>query len=380
MTHTDTYFLLLGASIALSFAIVIALWRDRSVHPTLRWSATLMVLAGALYNAVAGPAAALFTPVQLVAARVVAASAVVLLWSIVRMLFDRHYTERQMRLWPLWLIGAGIVAPALAGALVPKLRPAAIGVSVVLVAALLLHMLGLLLLGRRDDLDAYRRLLRLLLAGGGSLYIGLVLLAYFMDWREGRPVLAAIAQAGVQATFKLAWLALTVGSPSPLARLYATTHAAEPSPAQVLAPRAAVPSVGEDATAARNPVGEALAARQAARIIEAVEAGGLYRRQGLSIGELARHLQLPEHRVRSVINGHLGFRNYTAFLNHFRLREVARRLRSAEDAHLPILTIALDTGYASIGPFNRAFRDAFGQTPTEFRRAGTSPETAENPV
>jgi AraC-like DNA-binding protein len=40
---------------------------------------------------------------------------------------------------------------------------------------------------------------------------------------------------------------------------------------------------------------------------------------------------------------------------------------AAED--LPILTIALDSGYGSIGPFNRAFRQRYGMTPTEYRAA-----------
>jgi AraC-like DNA-binding protein len=33
-----------------------------------------------------------------------------------------------------------------------------------------------------------------------------------------------------------------------------------------------------------------------------------------------------------------------------------------------VLTIALAAGFQSIGPFNRAFKAATGQTPTEFRR------------
>jgi AraC-like DNA-binding protein len=35
---------------------------------------------------------------------------------------------------------------------------------------------------------------------------------------------------------------------------------------------------------------------------------------------------------------------------------------------MPVLTIALDAGFQSIGPFNRAFKAATGVTPTEFRR------------
>ena len=36
---------------------------------------------------------------------------------------------------------------------------------------------------------------------------------------------------------------------------------------------------------------------------------------------------------------------------------------------VPILTIALDAGFASLGPFNRAFKAETGLTPTEYRRA-----------
>jgi AraC-like DNA-binding protein len=35
---------------------------------------------------------------------------------------------------------------------------------------------------------------------------------------------------------------------------------------------------------------------------------------------------------------------------------------------VPILTIALDTGFGSIGPFNRAFKAHTGLTPSEYRR------------
>ena len=37
-------------------------------------------------------------------------------------------------------------------------------------------------------------------------------------------------------------------------------------------------------------------------------------------------------------------------------------------AEVPILTIALDAGFQSIGPFNRAFKAETGMTPSEFRR------------
>jgi AraC-like DNA-binding protein len=35
---------------------------------------------------------------------------------------------------------------------------------------------------------------------------------------------------------------------------------------------------------------------------------------------------------------------------------------------VPVLTIAMDAGFPSIGPFTRAFNARAGMTPTEFRR------------
>ena len=35
---------------------------------------------------------------------------------------------------------------------------------------------------------------------------------------------------------------------------------------------------------------------------------------------------------------------------------------------VPILTVALDAGFQSLGPFNRAFKAQTGMTPSEFRR------------
>ena len=92
--------------------------------------------------------------------------------------------------------------------------------------------------------------------------------------------------------------------------------------------------------------------------------GHAYRREGLSLADLAQTTHMTEATLRALINQRLGFRNFNDFLHHHRLREATERL-SRED--LPILTIALECGYGSIGPFNRAFKQRMGATPTEFR-------------
>jgi AraC-like DNA-binding protein len=105
----------------------------------------------------------------------------------------------------------------------------------------------------------------------------------------------------------------------------------------------------------------------AARVVERMDERKLWRVEGLGIAALAREMGTHEHRLRRAINRHLGYRNFNDFLHEYRLREAARRLGDAAEAHVPILTIALECGYGSIGPFNRAFKARYGVTPGQFR-------------
>lgn len=95
---------------------------------------------------------------------------------------------------------------------------------------------------------------------------------------------------------------------------------------------------------------------------------GVYRKPGLTVGGLANELSIPEHRLRKLINEQLGHRNFTAYLNEYRISEVKSRLADPASARIQIAQIAYEAGFNSIGPFNRAFRQATEQTPTEFRR------------
>lgn len=94
-----------------------------------------------------------------------------------------------------------------------------------------------------------------------------------------------------------------------------------------------------------------------------------WRDEKLTIARLAAQLDEPEYRLRRAINGTLGHRNFAAFLNGYRLAEVKAALADPSQRDVPIITIALDAGFGSLGPFNRAFRETEGMTPSEFRAA-----------
>lgn len=88
---------------------------------------------------------------------------------------------------------------------------------------------------------------------------------------------------------------------------------------------------------------------------------------GLTISKLSDDLRIPEHRLRHLINQHLGYRNFSDFLNHHRIERAKEQLSDQERRNIPVLTVAMELGYGSLGPFNRAFKERTGLTPTEFR-------------
>ncbi len=133
------------------------------------------------------------------------------------------------------------------------------------------------------------------------------------------------------------------------------------------------PQAGSVQSLADKPQPVPAATGQEAALLDALrklmEDGKAYRDDSLSIASLSQSLGVQEYRLRRLINGQLGHRNFSAFVNGYRLAEATAALADPGQAEVPILTIALDAGFGSIGPFNRAFKAHTGLTPTEYRRA-----------
>jgi len=98
----------------------------------------------------------------------------------------------------------------------------------------------------------------------------------------------------------------------------------------------------------------------------------IYRHDNITIGTLATKLRIPEYRLRRLINQRLGYRNFNVFLNEHRIAEAKAALADPSQAQVPVITIAMDAGFQSLGPFNRAFKATTGVTPSEYRRLNAS--------
>lgn len=105
-----------------------------------------------------------------------------------------------------------------------------------------------------------------------------------------------------------------------------------------------------------------------ARLRDYMDVEAPWREMGLTIGQLAERLEAPQYRLRQAINAGMGYRNFSDFLNSYRIREATGRLRDPQQTQLPVLTIAMDAGFRSLSSFNKAFKDTHGVTPTAWRR------------
>lgn len=284
------------------------------------------------------------------------------MWLAARALFDDGFAPRPVLLaGPLALAALGLAAnlPRLDAAAAGLPDPGLTPLGLVHAAALLLGTAAALwevARGWRDDLVDQRRVLRRWMVLGIALY-GAVALAVELALR-GHDVGLLLPALHVTGIGLLALgLALLVARHS-LAAIFGPA----PPPVRPAAPAAQVQAAAPPVL----PMAPPAASPARARLDDAMAEQALYRREGLTLAQLAEALDMAEAPLRRLINQELGFRNFNDFLHHHRLGAAAPRLAAEE---LPILSIALDSGYASIGPFNRAFRQRFGMTPTEYRAA-----------
>jgi putative ABC transport system permease protein len=104
------------------------------------------------------------------------------------------------------------------------------------------------------------------------------------------------------------------------------------------------------------------------RLKEAVAANRLYEDAELTLATLAVKLMIHPHDLSRIIN--LGLdKNFSDFINEFRVREVARKMQDPAYDRLTLLGIAYESGFNSKRTFNRVFKEMTGKTPVEYKNS-----------
>jgi len=104
------------------------------------------------------------------------------------------------------------------------------------------------------------------------------------------------------------------------------------------------------------------------KLDRAMEDDNLYLDPSLKISALARRIGVGEHSLRHLINQKLGYRNFPAFLNRYRIDFAKAQLKDPALSDKTILSIAMESGFNSLSAFNRAFRQESGTTPRQYRQ------------
>jgi AraC-like DNA-binding protein len=275
---------------------------------------------------------------------------VVVFWLFTRALFDETF---RLRAWH-GLVWAAVVAFSFVNCM--WLAPAS-GVQPSIIAINLIA-LGFIALAVTQTISSWsadlverRRGVRVVIVGAAALYGGLNAILQIL-WSGGGTELAntvnSAALAAVVAAISFAMMRVDG------AELFPVMPAVE---AEVVGPQ--VSDSGAD-----QKLVDALMRLMADERI--------YRHENISIGTLATKLKIPEYRLRRLINQRLGYRNFNVFLNAHRIAEAKAARADPSQAEVPVITIAMDAGFQSLGPFNRAFKATTGVTPSEYRRLKAS--------
>lgn len=275
-------------------------------------------------------------------------------WWLVRVAFD----DQTNLAWPVPKVAALLLIAGLGSA-----SPAWQAAQKAIAAAVMLAALWRLAAAWPQDLVSDRRRVRLWLVAYTGAH-GLAVLAVELvlqgqrapSWLETINVAVIMAALGATATYLLR------SDANAMQTLFGADPEQSPSSQKV------DPSVPALAREAEQPADDAGDEARLQDLEHLMTVKTIYRDPELTLSAVADQLGLPDYRLRDLIHNRLGHRNFPAFVNAYRLAEVERSLIDPALARRPILTLALEAGFGSIGPFNRAFRERHGLTPTEFRK------------
>lgn len=345
--------------------ILLTLWRAPRTPVTTYFA----LFAGAMFCAAL---AFLYGPALGPLAPVVAIGAIAgcgWFWLFARALFQ---PEPRYEIWPLVLVGA-IIAPEMAAQIIAALAPGAVAapaygaVMRVMENAQALTSSTVLVLVLAEAARGYNRATPLherrfrlaFIAAYGALAAVSVLWvrqaaagSFPAEWgdaiRSGC-MLAALAMAGLAVRYRLA---CPVNAP-----------AQQPAPANDRKQRPSPAPAADAETAAL--------ARKIAGLFERPE---VYTTPTLKVADLAAMLGQPDYKVSRCITGAMGFANFNRLVNFHRIEHAKAMLSDPSFDERSILAVGMDCGFGSIGPFNRAFKEATGATPRAWRAARATRE------
>ena len=269
-------------------------------------------------------------------------------WLFTRALFR---PEASMARWPFYLLGATVLFEgaweitnglATTGEVRRIIANGASFLCISLLAATFVEALS----GYDRDSSLKERRFRQIYVGAFGLILGIT-----MFWALGAPEGSLAAQTDLPMRLAFAALAIVGGR---FAIDFRKKHPL--SNTKTSSRRHSQPAVID-----------AESANLARRIRAALEKDQFFATPQLKISDLSAALGEPDYKVTQCITSAMGHANFNRLVNAYRIAAAKAALANSDNDDRQILAIALDCGFNSIGPFNRAFKREVGMTPRAFR-------------
>lgn len=330
-------------AVALLLLLISLACRDAKNSKPARFAALLSLSATALLLGTPHPDLVLpIIPHTIV--RFLDVPSVIFAWWFGRALFEDDFTLGALE----WTVMVVLIIPIILFrldelGLIDKLPEWLIFLSSGISIALMAHLIYVTIQGRHDDMIETRRQVRLYFLIALALSTIIILISERL-FSQHHPIEVNTLRAAI--TLVLAFWATYWMLSFQSEKLSFETQQFEPRETSGIDPRDAQLHIA---------------------LIEQMKNHYAYMEPGLSISALAEKLNAPEHHLRALINKGLGYRNFSSFINHYRIEAVKRAMQDPDKSRTPILSLAMNVGFNSLAPFNRAFLKATGQTPTQFR-------------
>lgn len=94
----------------------------------------------------------------------------------------------------------------------------------------------------------------------------------------------------------------------------------------------------------------------------------LYLKTNLKVADIARELDVSEYKISKALRKHINARNFNQYVNELRITHAKKLLADPDKQKWSVLVVGLESGFASVGPFTRAFKLLTGFTPNQYRQ------------
>jgi YesN/AraC family two-component response regulator len=98
-----------------------------------------------------------------------------------------------------------------------------------------------------------------------------------------------------------------------------------------------------------------------------METEKVYRDADISLLSLAEKLAVSPHVLSQVLNEKLN-RNFSDFINWYRIEEAKKIFQTPRGAQKKIVTVAFEVGFNTIVAFYNAFKKYTGMTPAQYKK------------